>query len=76
MDSVTTDTAKIELMRDNEIFRNLVLKHQTYEQRLAELAVIHFPNEEEQLEEAMLKKKKLAVKDEMYSMLEEHAVSH
>lgn len=76
MDNVAIDAAKIELMKDNEAFRELVLKHQGYEQRLAELAALHFPTDEEQEEEHLLKKKKLAVKDEMYAMLEEYGHSH
>lgn len=76
MDNIAIDAAKIELMKDNEAFRELVLRHQGYEQRLAELAAIHLPTDEEQLEESLLKKKKLAIKDEMYAMLEEYGHMH
>lgn len=70
MDSVTVEAAKLELMKDNPVFRDMVVRHQEYEQRLAELADLHFPTDEEQMEEHLLKKKKLALKDEMYAMME------
>lgn len=76
MENTAIDAAKIELMKDNDVFRDLVLKHQSYEQRLAELAAIHYPTEDEQLEESTLKKKKLVLKDQMYAMLEEYSISH
>lgn len=76
MDSAAIDAAKIELMKDNEAFRELVVRHQEYEQRLAELADLHFPTDDEQMEEHVLKKKKLAIKDEMYEMMECFSHSH
>jgi uncharacterized protein YdcH (DUF465 family) len=56
-------------LKTNPTFRELANEHKKYETRLSELAELHYPNDEEQLEEVLLKKKKLAVKDEMYSML-------
>ena len=76
MDSVAIETAKLELMKDNEAFRDMVVRHQEYEQRLAELADLHFPTDDEQAEEHDLKKKKLALKDEMYAMLASHGLAH
>ncbi|MBC7898464.1 MAG: DUF465 domain-containing protein [Saprospiraceae bacterium] len=58
------------------MFRDLVHQHQTYEQRLVELAHLTYPNDDEQMEEVTLKKKKLLVKDEIYSIMHNFAVSH
>ena len=43
----------------------LARKHREYDERLEVLAGIRFPSEEEQIEEATLKKLRLKVKDEM-----------
>ncbi len=69
MDMITANPARDELMRDNKTFRELAQKHDTYEKRLSELANITFPNDEEILEETTLKKLKLAIKDELYTMM-------
>ena len=76
MDMSTADPVRDELLKSNPQFRELVHQHQDFEQRLSELAHLTYPNDDEQFEEATLKKKKLAVKDEIYSMMQQHAVSH
>ena len=43
-----------------------------YEERLSELSALAYPSDEEQLEEVTLKKKKLAIKDQMYSLMLQH----
>jgi uncharacterized protein YdcH (DUF465 family) len=50
-------------------FRELVKEHGRYEARLSELSALSYPSDEEQLEEITLKKKKLAIKDQMYSRI-------
>jgi len=76
MDIATADVVKNELLRNNPTFRELVHQHQNYEKRLVELAHLTYPNDDEQLEESTLKKKKLLVKDEMYAMMEQYATAH
>jgi uncharacterized protein YdcH (DUF465 family) len=76
MDIATADVVKNELLRSNPTFRELVHQHQNYEKRLVELAHLTYPNDDEQLEESTLKKKKLLVKDEMYAMMEQYATAH
>ena len=61
-----------KLFKENSGFRGLVNKHQKYENRLAELGSLNYPNEKEQMEEASIKKKKLFVKDEIHSMIENY----
>jgi uncharacterized protein YdcH (DUF465 family) len=73
MDATQTDSIHRELFNNNPIFRELVETHQTYEQRLHELTELHYPNDEEQIEEVKIKKKKLVLKDEIYSMISEYS---
>jgi uncharacterized protein YdcH (DUF465 family) len=57
------------LIQTDPQFRRLVRKHDEYEERLALIQAKRFPSEEEKTEEATLKKRKLAVKDEMEQIL-------
>ncbi|HKP46134.1 MAG TPA: DUF465 domain-containing protein [Pyrinomonadaceae bacterium] len=72
MDVTTADNLKEELMNRDPEFRELAREHTRYEQRLSELSALAYPNDEEQLEEVTLKKKKLALKDQMYSIMMQH----
>jgi uncharacterized protein YdcH (DUF465 family) len=76
MDMSTADAVRDELIKSNAAFRDLVHQHQDYEARLSELAHLTYPNDDEQLEEITLKKKKLQVKDEIYAMMQQQTVSH
>lgn len=73
MEMSALDAVKEELIKKNQVFRELVQQHHQYEERLTELAELTYPNDEELLEETTLKKKKLSIKDEMYSMLQNHS---
>jgi uncharacterized protein len=72
MDISTTDRLKEELMSRDPEFRELAREHTKYEQRLSELSSLAYPSDEEQLEEITLKKKKLALKDQMYSIISQY----
>jgi uncharacterized protein YdcH (DUF465 family) len=76
MEISVTNAVENELFKSNQTFRELVQKHQNYEQRLTELAHLTYPNDDEMLEETTLKKKKLLVKDEIYAILEKHSDSN
>ena len=76
MDISVTETVKEELLRDSQTFRDLVHQHETYEERLTELTNLTYPNEDEQIEEVTIKKKKLNIKDEIYSMMHDYSGSH
>ena len=80
MEMSKADTLKEELIASNPEFRELAREHGRYEQRLSELSALTYPSDEEQLEEVTLKKKKLALKDQMYSIMMQHernpSVSH
>ena len=69
MEMSKADSLKEELMTSNPEFREMAREHGRYEQRLSELSALTYPSDEEQLEEVTLKKKKLALKDQMYSLL-------
>ncbi len=73
METAALDAVKDELIKENQAFKHLAKQHHEYEERLTELAELTYPSDEELLEEATLKKKKLNVKDEMYSMLQEYS---
>ena len=72
MEITKADNLKEELMTSNPEFRELAREHGRYEARLSELSALSYPNDEEQLEEVTLKKKKLALKDQMYSIMLQH----
>jgi uncharacterized protein YdcH (DUF465 family) len=76
MDITTVDTVKVELSKKDPMFRDLMQQHQNFERRLSELSELTYPNDEELLEEVTLKKKKLVIKDEMYSMMEKYSNQH
>jgi uncharacterized protein YdcH (DUF465 family) len=76
MDMSTADAVKDELLKINPTFRELVHQHQNFEHRLGELQHLSYPSDDEQLEEATIKKKKLQLKDEIYAMMEQYSVSH
>jgi len=76
MDLSTPDAVRDELLKQNPTFRDLIQQHQTFERRLSELAHLSYPNDDEQLEETTLKKRKLQIKDEIYAMMHDYSVSH
>ncbi|HEY0349922.1 MAG TPA: DUF465 domain-containing protein [Pyrinomonadaceae bacterium] len=72
MEMAKADSLKEELMASNPEFRELAREHGRYEERLSELSALTYPSDEEQVEEVTLKKKKLALKDQMYSLMLQH----
>jgi uncharacterized protein (DUF1778 family) len=74
----TTQTKKPntgrELMTNTEV-GELVREHERCEARLSELAALAYPSDEEQLEEIALKKKKLAIKGQMDSVMRRYEKS-
>jgi uncharacterized protein YdcH (DUF465 family) len=72
MEMIDTDGLKEQLIAIDAEFRELAREHGRYEQRLSELSSLQYPSDEEQLEEVTLKKKKLAVKDQMQAIMLRH----
>jgi uncharacterized protein YdcH (DUF465 family) len=65
---------KENLLKTNEEYRRLWEQHQSYEQRLTQLASKSFATDEEKLEVPTLKKKKLALKDQMQLIISQYRV--
>ena len=63
------DALKQHLLANDSRFSELAREHGEYESRLKELAALHYPSVEEQMEESTLKKKKLFLKDQMETIL-------
>lgn len=76
MEITKTDSLKEQLMTDDPEFRELAREHGRYEERLSELSALAYPSNEEQLEEITLKKKKLALKDQMQSIMLQYQQGH
>ncbi|GAC1396656.1 MAG: hypothetical protein NVSMB56_11540 [Pyrinomonadaceae bacterium] len=72
METTSTETLKEQLINTDPEFRELARAHSRYEARLIELNSLQYPNDDELVEEATLKKKKLAIKDQMYTILAQH----
>jgi uncharacterized protein YdcH (DUF465 family) len=64
------------LLQGNDDYRNLVETHHKLDDRLHELVEQHYLTTSEQLEEVTLKKRKLALKDQMEEMAREYARGH
>jgi uncharacterized protein YdcH (DUF465 family) len=59
------------LVRDVE-FKRLAAEHQSYDEQLEQLTRRHHLTDEERIQEITLKKKKLMLKDQMYSMVQKY----
>lgn len=59
-----------QLLRENVEYRRLAAEHQSCDDQLEGLTNKHFLNEDEQVQERTLKKKKLLLKDQMYSIVQ------
>jgi uncharacterized protein YdcH (DUF465 family) len=64
--------AKTHLMATNEQFARLATEHQTYKEKLHDLAEKTYLTDQEQLEEVRMKKLKLHLKDQMEAMLHDY----
>ena len=69
MGVVDTEALKQQLLASDSHYAELFNAHRQFEQRLGELAALHYPSAQEQMEEATLKKRKLNLKDEMETIL-------
>ena len=62
------------LLKENDQYRQLVDRHHQLDDRLHELTERHYLSNSEQLEETDIKKRKLALKDQMEQIAREYAV--
>ena len=76
MDAADTHEVRGLLLVSHDQYRQLAEQHHQLDDRLHQLTDKHFLSDSEQLEEATLKKKKLACKDRMEEIAREYAHSH
>jgi uncharacterized protein YdcH (DUF465 family) len=62
------------LLKENDTYRQLSERHHQLDDRLHELTDKHYLSSNEQVEEVTLKKRKLALKDQMEQIAREYAV--
>ena len=65
MNAAEAQEVKNLLLQRDDQFRQLVVQHHRLDSRLHELTTRHYLSDSEQLEEVTLKKRKLALKDQM-----------
>jgi uncharacterized protein YdcH (DUF465 family) len=68
MNAADTQEVKNLLLQSDNNFRQLAEQHHQLDDRLHQLTERHYLSQSEQLEEATLKKRKLALKDRMEEM--------
>jgi len=73
MSAAEAQEVKNLLMHSNDEYRQLSERHHQLDDRLHQLSERHFLSASEQLEEVTLKKRKLALKDQMEQMALEYA---
>ncbi len=61
-----------QLLTKDEEFKRLAAEHQSYDSQLELLNRRHHLSDEERLQEVTLKKKKLLLKDQMYSIVQRY----
>jgi uncharacterized protein YdcH (DUF465 family) len=66
--TASDESLKNFLMSNDEQYRELATEHHRYDERLSELSSLPHPTDDEMLEETVLKKKKLFLKDQMESI--------
>jgi len=64
------------LSNNDHEFRKLAEEHKSFERRLQELHQKPHRNENDQFEETILKKKKLAIKDQMQLIISRYQTEH
>ena len=76
MSAAEEQQVKSALLHDSDDYRQLAERHHQLDDRLHELTDKHYLSTSEQLEEVTLKKRKLALKDQMEMMAREYAREH
>lgn len=76
MNATDTQEIKALLASSNDGFRELSQQHHELDHRLNELAEKHYLSNSEQLEEVVIKKRKLALKDQMEQMARDYFTAH
>jgi uncharacterized protein YdcH (DUF465 family) len=72
MSAAEAQEVKNFLLQSHDQYRQLATRHQELDTRLHELSDKHYLSASEQIEEVTLKKRKLAVKDQMEEIARQH----
>ena len=72
MNAAEAQEVKNLLLQSNDQYRQLATRHHELDTRLHELSVKHYLSTNEEVEEITLKKRKLAVKDQMEAIARQH----
>jgi uncharacterized protein YdcH (DUF465 family) len=67
------DDVKAALLRSDEGFRQLVSEHHDLDEKIRQLSSLAYLTNQQQYEEAHLKKRKLALKDRIEAQVNENA---
>jgi len=76
MNAADAQEVKNFLLQSDQQFRQLAEQHHELDDRLHQLIEKHYLSATEQFEQVTLKKKKLAVKDQMETIVREYARQH
>ena len=76
MSAAEAQEVKNLLLRSNDHYRQLSERHHELDDRLTQLTQLPYLTASEQVEEVTLKKRKLALKDQMEQMALEYAKTH
>ncbi len=76
MSAAEAQEAKNFLLESDQQFRQLAEQHHQLDDRLHQLIEKHYLSATEQIEEVTLKKRKLALKDQMETIVREYARQH
>ena len=76
MKAADTQEVKNLLLREHDEYRQLAERHHQLDDRLHELTEKHYLSDSELVEESTLKKRKLALKDQMEMIFRDYAATH
>ena len=76
MNAAEAQEVKNLLLQTDDQYRQLAEQHHQLDDRLHQLTERHYLSDSEQIEESILKKRKLALKDRMEEMARTYALAH
>ena len=76
MNAAEAQEVKNLLLQTDDQYRQLAEQHHQLDDRLHQLTERHYLSDSEQIEESILKKRKLALKDRMEEMARTYAHAH
>lgn len=70
------DDVKAALLRSDAVFQQLVSEHHALDEEVHRLSALAYLNNQQQIEEAALKKRKLALKDRIEAIVRSERATH